>query len=141
LRGKRGADEAKSAECAVSREEKTDATAVSRWPFLASTFKFICRKRSFPDRFGKILFGSFWQVLGMACDQPWCLSVSISAESSFNSPRSESMLVGVILGAIVKTYLLFWRYTRLLNSIHAKNHDNQTILYIYPSLNDGSREG
>jgi hypothetical protein len=47
----------KSAESAVSREEKRDATAVSRWPFLVLTVTFIFRERSFPDRFAKISFG------------------------------------------------------------------------------------
>jgi hypothetical protein len=56
--GKKGAEEVKSAESAVSREEKRDATAVSRWPFLVLTVTFICRERSFPDRFAKISFGS-----------------------------------------------------------------------------------
>jgi hypothetical protein len=42
----------------VSREEKRDATAVSRWPFLVLTVTFICRERSFPVRFAKISFGS-----------------------------------------------------------------------------------
>jgi hypothetical protein len=41
----------------VSREEKRDETAVSRWPFLVLTDAFIGRERSFPDRFAKILFG------------------------------------------------------------------------------------
>jgi hypothetical protein len=56
--GKRGAEEVKSAESAVSREEKRDATAVSRWPFLVLTVTFIRRKRSFPGRFAKISYGS-----------------------------------------------------------------------------------
>jgi hypothetical protein len=51
--GIRGAEEVKSAESAVSREEKRDATAVSRWPFLVLTVTFIRRKRSFPGRFAK----------------------------------------------------------------------------------------
>ena len=57
--GKKGAEEVKSTESAVSREEKSDATAVSRWPFLVLTVTFICHKRSFPDRFAKISFGDF----------------------------------------------------------------------------------
>jgi len=55
--GERGAEEVKSAESAVSREEKRDAPAVTRWPFLVLTVTFICRERSFPDRFAKNLFG------------------------------------------------------------------------------------
>jgi hypothetical protein len=42
----------------VSRKEKREATAVSRWPFLVLTVTFIYRQRSFPDRFAKIFFGS-----------------------------------------------------------------------------------
>jgi hypothetical protein len=41
----------------VSREEKRDATAVSQWPFLVPTVKFICRERGFPDRFANNSFG------------------------------------------------------------------------------------
>ncbi len=41
----------------MGREEKRDATAVSRWPFLVLTDTSICRERSFPNRFAKILFG------------------------------------------------------------------------------------
>ena len=51
VRGKRGTEEVKSAESAVSREEKRDETAVSRSPFLVLTVKFIRRERSFPNRF------------------------------------------------------------------------------------------
>jgi hypothetical protein len=58
LRGKRGEKEVKSAESAVSREEKRDATAVSRWPFLVLTVKFIRHERSSPGRFAK---NSFWR--------------------------------------------------------------------------------
>jgi hypothetical protein len=55
--GEKGAEEVKITETAVSRAEKRDATAVSRWPFLVLTVAFICRERSFPGRFAKILFG------------------------------------------------------------------------------------
>jgi len=55
--GEKGTEEVKSAESAVSREEKRDATAVSRWPFLVLTVIFIRHERSFPGRFAKILFG------------------------------------------------------------------------------------
>ncbi len=53
-----GAEEVKSAELALSREEKRDATAVSQRSFLVLTVTFICRERSFPVRFAKISFGS-----------------------------------------------------------------------------------
>jgi hypothetical protein len=56
--GKGGEEEVKSAESAVSREEKRDTTAASRWPFLVLTVKFIRRERSFPGRYAK---NSFWQ--------------------------------------------------------------------------------
>ena len=61
MRGPEGGEmedkEVKSAESAVSREEKRDATEVSRRSFLVLTVKFISRERSPPDRHAKILFG------------------------------------------------------------------------------------
>jgi hypothetical protein len=50
-------DEVKSGEGAVGSEEKRDATAVTRWPFLVLTVKIIRRERRSPDRFAKIFFG------------------------------------------------------------------------------------
>jgi hypothetical protein len=42
----------------VSKEEKRDETAVSRWLFLVVTVAFICSDRSLLERFAKIHFGS-----------------------------------------------------------------------------------
>jgi hypothetical protein len=68
LRGKRGAEEVKSTESAVSREEKRDATAVSRWPFLVLTVTFIYREHRSPGRFAKISFGGGFAADGLpAC--------------------------------------------------------------------------
>jgi hypothetical protein len=67
---KRGAEEVKSAESAVSREEKRDATAVSRWPFLVLTVKFIGRERSSRGRFAKIIFGRRFFGFGKQAGRP-----------------------------------------------------------------------
>jgi len=69
----------------VSREEKRDATAVSRRPFLVLTVKFIRRERSSPDRFAKFSFdGGFldWKTGGTP--------VPLSQVDSRNSVRPSS---------------------------------------------------
>ena len=65
--GEKGEKEVKSAESAVSREEKRDATAVSRWPFLVLTVKYNWREHSSPGRFAKIYFGGGFSAFRRVC--------------------------------------------------------------------------